>query len=402
MIELNSKYKPLFENNTRFFVITGGRGSAKSFGVGTFANLLSFEKGHTILFTRQTMTSAHLSIIPEFQEKIDLMGLNDYFSINKTEIENKTSNSKIVFRGIKTSSGDQTANLKSLQGVTTWILDEAEELTDETTFDKINLSIRQKGKQNRVILILNPTTKEHWIYKRFFEDRGIQSGFNGSFEDTTYIHTTYLDNIENLDTSFIKDVERLKETNEKKYKHVILGGWLDKAEGVIFTNWSIGEFKEVSKSVFGQDYGFSIDPTTLVKTSIDKNNKKIYIHECLYKPQLTTSEIIRENNIHANRSLIIGDSAEPRLIHEIKSKGVNIVEAIKGAGSITAGISLMQDYELIISPESTNIIKELNNYSWLEKKSNTPIDDFNHAIDAIRYAVYYQLANPQRGKYIIG
>lgn len=401
MITLNEKYKPIFENDTRFFIITGGRGSSKSFGVGTFANLLSFEPSHTILFTRQTMTSAHLSIIPEFQEKIDLMELNGFFEVNKTEIVNKKSNSKIIFRGIKTSSGDQTANLKSLQGVTTWILDEAEELKDETIFDKINLSIRQKGKQNRVILILNPATKEHWIYKRFFEDRGVETGFNGIVKDTTYIHTTYLDNYENLDASFIEEVERIKLTNEKKYKHVILGGWLDKAEGVVFSNWSIGEFKEVSKSVYGQDYGFSIDPTTLVQTSIDKTNKKIYIKECLYKPKLTTTEIINENKRYCGDNLIVGDNAEPRLIHEIKSKDLNIVEAVKGAGSISAGIALLQDYELIITPDSTNIIKELNNYCWLEKKSNTPIDDYNHALDAIRYAVYYQLANPNKGNYYV-
>ncbi len=401
MITLHNKYSPLFENSTRFFIITGGRGSSKSFGVGTFANLLSFETNHTILFTRQTMTSAHLSIIPEFQEKIDLMELNSFFEVNKTEIVNKKSNSKIIFRGIKTSSGDQTANLKSLQGVTTWILDEAEELKDETIFDKINLSIRQKGKQNRIILILNPATKEHWIYKRFFEDRGIETGFNGINNDTTYIHTTYLDNYDNLDVSFIEEVDRIKLTNEKKYKHVILGGWLDKAEGVVFTNWIIGEFKEVSKSVYGQDYGFSIDPTTLVQTSIDKTNKKIYVKECLYKPKLTTSDIINENKRYCGTSLIVGDNAEPRLIHEIKSKGLNIVEAVKGTGSISAGIALLQDYELVISAESTNIIKELNNYCWLEKKSNTPIDNYNHALDAIRYAVYYQLSNPNKGKYNI-
>ena len=347
------------------------------------------------------MTSAHLSIIPEFQEKIDLMELNSFFEVNKTEIVNKKSNSKIIFRGIKTSSGDQTANLKSLQGVTTWILDEAEELKDETIFDKINLSIRQKGKQNRIILILNPATKEHWIYKRFFEDRGIETGFNGINNDTTYIHTTYLDNYDNLDVSFIEEVDRIKLTNEKKYKHVILGGWLDKAEGVVFTNWIIGEFKEVSKSVYGQDYGFSIDPTTLVQTSIDKTNKKIYVKECLYKPKLTTSDIINENKRYCGTSLIVGDNAEPRLIHEIKSKGLNIVEAVKGTGSISAGIALLQDYELVISAESTNIIKELNNYCWLEKKSNTPIDNYNHALDAIRYAVYYQLSNPNKGKYNI-
>src|SRR6478752_4765290 len=185
MITLNKKYEVLFKNDTRYFIITGGRGSSKSFGVGTFTNLLSFEQGHKILFTRQTMTSAHLSIIPEFQEKIDLMELNPYFETKKSEILNTVSKSEIIFKGIKTSSGDQTANLKSLQGVTTWILDEAEELTNETIFDKINLSIRQKGKQNRIILILNPATKEHWIYKKFFEDAGVQPGFNGQKGNVT-------------------------------------------------------------------------------------------------------------------------------------------------------------------------------------------------------------------------
>ena len=320
MIKLNNKYKPLFNNDTRFFIITGGRGGSKSFGVGTFANLLSFESGHRILFTRQTMTSAHLSIIPEFQEKIDLMELNDYFTITKNEITNIQSGSEIIFRGIKTSSGDQTANLKSLQGVTTWILDEAEELTDETTFDKINLSIRQKGKQNRVILILNPSTKEHWIYKRFFEAEGVTEGFNGIKGNTTYIHTTYLDNIENLDSSFIDEIERIKTTNPKKYNHVILGGWLDKAEGVVFTNWEFGAFNPDNiQTSYGQDYGYSVDPTTLTEVAIDKKQKIIYVKECFYKTKLTTSEIFNLNKNYANRSLIIGDNAEGRLIDELKT-----------------------------------------------------------------------------------
>lgn len=400
MIKLNDKYKPLFENDTRFFIITGGRGSSKSFGVGTFANLLSFEKGHRILFTRQTMTSAHLSIIPEFQEKVDLMGLNDYFEINKSEIKNIQSNSEIIFRGIKTSSGDQTANLKSLQGVTTWILDEAEELTDETTFDKINLSIRQKGKQNRVILILNPATKEHWIYKRFFESVGVEAGYNGVKGNTTYIHTTYKDNIKNLDESFITEIERIKETNPKKYEHQVLGGWLEKAEGVVFTNWSIGKFDNSLQYSFGADYGFSIDPSTLVKVAIDKRSKKIYIDELLYKPKLTTSELAHIYLTHApNKELIIADSAEPRLIEEIERHGLNIRPTEKGAGSITAGVALMQDYELVITETSINVAKELNNYCYSDRASSLFIDNYNHAIDAIRYNVFYHLSNPSRGKF---
>jgi phage terminase large subunit len=400
LITLNSKYYPLFENDTRYFIITGGRGSSKSFGVGTFTNLLSFEQGHKILFTRQTMTSAHLSIIPEFQEKIDLMELNPLFEINKSEIKNLQSKSDIIFRGIKTSSGDQTANLKSLQGVTTWILDEAEELTDETTFDKINLSIRQKGKQNRVILILNPATKEHWIYKRFFEDRGVQEGFNGIKDDTTYIHTTYLDNIDNLDDSFINEVKRIQQTNPEKYKHQILGGWLNKAEGVVYSNWRIDEFKEVSKSIYGQDFGFSIDPTTLVQVSIDKEKKIVYAKELLYKAGLTTTEIYTYNNRFCGaNNLIIADSAEPRLISELKQRGLNIKGIDKP--KIIDRIALLQDYEIIIDKDSINLIKELNNYVWHDKKSETPIDDYNHLLDALGYAVWNYIGKPNKGKYYV-
>lgn len=399
MITLNNKYKPLFENDTRCFIITGGRGSSKSFGVGTFTNLLSFEVGHKILFTRQTMTSAHLSIIPEFQEKIDLMGLQQCFEVNKSEITNKVSKSEIIFRGIKTSSGDQTANLKSLQGVTTWILDEAEELTDETTFDKINLSIRQKGKQNRIILILNPATKEHWIYKRFFEDKGVQEGFNGIKDDVTYIHTTYLDNVANLDDSFINEVKRIELTNPDKYKHQILGGWLNKAEGVVFTNWKIDNFKDLGNSIYGQDFGFSIDPTTLVQVSIDKANRLIYAKELLYKPNLTTSEIYTENNRYCgNRNLIIADSAEPRLIAELRQRGLNIKGIDKP--KIIDRIALIQDYQIIVDPDSTNLIKELNNYVWHDKKSETPIDDYNHLLDALGYAVWNYIGRPNKGNYI--
>jgi len=377
LITLNNKYFSLVENETRYFIITGGRGSSKSFGVASYLCGLSFEPNHKILFTRQTMTSAHLSIIPEFQEKIDLMELNPYFEINKTEIKNITSKSEIIFKGIKTSSGDQTANLKSLQGVTTWILDEAEELTDESIFDKINLSIRQKGKQNRIILILNPSTKEHWIYKKFFEDRGVNDGFNGVKDDVTYIHTTYLDNVANLDASFIKEVERMQISNPNKYKHQILGGWLSKAEGVIFSNWTLDNFIDTGIGCFGQDFGFSIDPTTLIQISIDKAKKKIYAKEHIYKSGLTTTEIYNANSIYCtNKNLIVADSAEPRLIAELKQRGLNIKGVEKP--KIKDRIAIMQDYELIIDSSSINLIKELNNYVWHDKKSETPIDDYNH------------------------
>ena len=387
--------------DTRYFVVTGGRGSGKSYSVNSLLVALTYERWHTILFTRYTMASSHISIIPEFIEKLEELDKVEDFHITKDEITNLQTGSKIIFKGIKTSSGDQTANLKSLQGVTTWVLDEAEELVNEDIFDKIDLSIRAKGKDNRVILILNPTTKEHFIYKRFFEGRGVEGGSNTIKEDVTYIHTTYKDNKENLSDSFLKQIETTRERRPERYKHQILGGWLEKAEGVIFTNWKLGKFREVSPSVFGQDYGFSNDPTTLVQTSIDRDTKTIYLKQHIYKQGLTTSQIADMNRRFAKDSLIIGDGAEPRLISELNALGNNVTPAIKGADSIIYGISLLQDYDLIIDEDSVDLVKELNNYSWLEKKSQTPCDKFNHLIDAVRYSVSYQLSNPNRGKYSI-
>jgi phage terminase large subunit len=400
MIELNEKYQDLFKADSRYFILRGGRGSAKSFGATTFLSMLMLERGHKILFTRYTMTSAQHSIIPEFTEKISLLGLDEHFTITKDSIVCNLSGSEIIFKGIKTSSGNQTAALKSLQGITTWVLDEAEELTDEETFDKIDLSIRQKGMQNRVILILNPTTKAHWIYQKFFESRGIQDNFHGTENGVTYIFTSYLDNIQHLDESFIQSAEDMKARRPEKYKHIMLGGWLNKAEGVIFQDWSIGEMDRSLPVIFGQDYGFSIDPTTLVETRIDKSKKLIYLKEHIYTPKLTTSVIGDLNAKFSGGELIVGDSAEPRLIAELKSKGNNIVPAIKGAGSITAGIALMQDYDLIIDKDSHGLIKELNNYVW-SVKGSVPVDAYNHAIDAARYAVYYDLGKPNRGKYVV-
>ncbi len=200
-INIHKKYLPISTDDSRYFVVTGGRGSGKSFSINALLVILTYERGHTILFTRYTLTSARISIIPEFIEKLELMDCIADFHVTKDEIINKKSGSKIIFRGIKTSSGDQTASLKSLTGITTWVVDEAEELTDEQKFDTIDLSVRQQGKQNRVILILNPTTKEHFVYTRFFEDKGVQEGSNTSKDNTTYIHTTYLDNLDNLSES---------------------------------------------------------------------------------------------------------------------------------------------------------------------------------------------------------
>ena len=418
-LKLSEKYEPLFEilkgeyPQIDTVIITGGRYSQKSFAVGTWSCISSKDHFYNILYTRYTLTSAEDSIIPEFKEKINLLNADDIFYITKDRIF--TDNSKIVFKGIKTSAGNQTASLKSLKGFNVFILEEAEEMPSYDDWDKITKSIRDKDKQNVSILILNPTTKEHWIFKEFFESRGINAGSNTIHKNVLYIHSTYLDMDRDLIADNIwQDFEEKriaynewsqlsKEEKDKSplrknalyYYHVILGGWLDKAEGTVFTNWKTGEFEEVSVPIYGMDFGFSIDPTTLVKTCVDKSNKKIYVKECFYKPKLTTSEIYSLSKTHAGKSLIYGDSAEPRLIDELSTAGLNIKPTIKGAGSVTAGIAFMQDYELIIDPDSTNLIKELNNYVWSDKKSDTPIDAYNHGIDSVRYSLTDYISNKQ-------
>jgi len=357
-------------------------------------------EGIRILFTRYTMTSARLSIIPEFLEKISLLNYDSIFSVNKAEVVNLKNKSDILFRGIKTSAGNQTASLKSLTGVSTWVLDEAEELIDENIFDTIDLSIREKEIQNRIILVLNPVTKDNWIYERFFEGKGIEAGFNGVKDNVCYIHSTYLDNKENLSESFLERVGAMKHTNFKKYTQKLLGQWLDRAEGVVFDNWSVGEFNPDNlQTSCGMDFGFSIDPDSLTEVAIDKKHKKIYLKEHIYKNGLKSQELAQIVLDKVGNKLIIADSAEPRLIADLKHLGVNIKPVKKG--TIESGITRMQDYHLVVSPESTNIAKELNNYVYADKGSKLYVDSFNHAIDSARYNIIYHLDNPNAGKYFV-
>lgn len=399
-INLHPKYVPLFQNETRYFVITGGRGSGKSFSVNVFLLMLTYEKGHKILFTRFTLISANSSIIPEFIEKIELMDVHKDFRITKDEIINLTTGSSIIFKGIKTSSGNQTAALKSLTGVTTFVLDEAEELTDEFSFSKIDLSIRAKDKDNRVILILNPTTKEHWIYQRFFLMKNVKAGSNTVEGDTTYIHTTFEDNKENLSESYLAQLYDIKRRDIVKFEHEVLGGWKEKLEGTIIRNWKVGDFVHTETMCYGQDYGFSEDLTTLVKVSVDKERRIVYVKEMFGKTNMSTSDIIYKNKTICGMDLIICDNSEPRLIKEIKMGGCNIRPTIKKSGSVLSGIALMQDYKMVVDRDSHGIIREINNYVWHEKGLR-PVDKFNHYLDAIRYAMMYLLQGVNSGNYTI-
>lgn len=421
MIQTQEVYNPLYENKDKFIIIlSGGRGSAKSFNATTFIERLTFEQGHKILFSRYTMTSAHISIIPEFTDKIEREGTGQYFKVNKNEIDNLYSGSKIIFKGIKTSSGNQTANLKSIQGITTFVGDEMEERESEEDYEKLILSIREKGKQLRVILILNPTNADHFIYKKYIEKTHKIVQVDGvdvqisTHPDVLHLHTTYLDNLANLDDQFINLVNRIKQEsieqstingvlqqhlfNKSKYAQKIIGRWADVADGVIFENWQEGEFDHSLPYCYGQDYGFTIDPDTLVKVAVDHKKKIIYAEEKYYgQNQLSTDDLFTLNKslIDKPNDLIVGDSAEPRLIEDLRKKGLNIKPTQKKPGIVTASILKIQEYKIIVTAESSNLKKELRNYSWNDKKAGIPKDKDNHLLDAFRYA-FLELAEPVR------
>lgn len=390
-INLSPKYEPLFKRpkGVDTYIITGGRFSSKSYSVAISSVVLAAIKNHRILYGRYTNISSKDSTFPEVESKIKLLNYESFFDINQNRIDGKHNGSKIIFKGFKAGSLNQTANLKSLTDFSCLIIEEAEEIPDYDTYEKVALSIRGNGideeEPNIKILILNPTTKEHWIYSNFFIDKGVEAGFNGVKDNVCYIHTSYLDCLEFVPKDILRSFEQMKINKPSRYNHIVLGGWLDKAEGVVFENFKYGDIDDSLPFIYGMDFGYVTDPTTLTKVST--TDKHIYCEELLYKKGMSTTDIIDAlESLVSKRDLIVADNAEPRLISEIRVAGFNIQPCIKGKDSIKNGLARMTTKEIIISENSTNIYREFSNYVWNDKGSNKPIDDFNHSIDGIRYA----------------
>ena len=238
-LEVSEKFEPLFNlfDNEYYpdvdtVIITGGRYSLKSFTVSIFALTALYNYNWNVLYTRYTNLSIVDSVKPEVSDKIELLNLKDYVKDTKTHIE--FNDNRISFKGIKTGSKGQTANLKSLSGFNLFVNDEAEELPDYKTFKKIFYSIRQTDKRNLSILILNPTTKDHWIFQEFYEKKGLEGGENCIVDNVMYIHSSYLDADFNLmPKNILSDYLRMKSENPEEYENIVLGGWITEPEGVL-------------------------------------------------------------------------------------------------------------------------------------------------------------------------
>jgi len=236
---ISYKFQPLFElfdkanyPDVDTVIMTGGRYSLKSFSTSIFTLVGLVDHDWNTLYSRFTNASIVDSIKPEVSGKIELLGYDNLVVDTNTHIE--TAKARIAFKGIKTGSKGQTANLKSLSGFNVFVVDEAEEIPDYATFKKVFYSIRSETKRNLSILILNPTTASHWIFNEFFETRSIEAGSNCVHDNVMYIHTSYLDaDLDKMPQNIRRDYERLKEDNPTEYENIVLGGWITEPEGVL-------------------------------------------------------------------------------------------------------------------------------------------------------------------------
>lgn len=359
----------------RITLLQGGTRSGKTYSAIYYIICLCSEykdAGMEIDITRDTFTALKATVWHDFKTVLRELDLYDVANHNRTDHIYYLFGNTINYYG-----ADNPSKIHGRSRDILWV-NEAQQFPEET-IDQLFPRTR-----HRIICDYNPALAlEHWL------DRYIP--------DFPPLITTYKDN-PHLTQAQIEDIESRK--NQTYWWSVYGSGKRAQPEGAIFTNWKEGEFPQ-AQPVYGMDFGFSVDPTTLIATHIDKAQKKLYLKELVYQPKLTTSEIQALASEYAGRELIVADSAEPRLITELSGKGLNIVGAEKGQGSVTGGIAMMQDFEIIVDPGSTNLIKEMNNYQWLDKGRIKPMDDWNHCIDAARYAVMHQLANPHRGKYYV-
>ena len=225
-------------------IITGGRSSSKSFVSSLLAAYWARVFNYRVLFTRYTMKSSDDTTIPDFMEKVDMLGYHGYFRVRKDRITAKAGKAKIVFKGIKTSAGNQTASLKSLKDFNCFILDEAEEMPNYEDWQKIYLSMRATDVQNLCVISMNPSDKEFWVYKKFFEERGVEEGHNGHVGNILYIHTTYHDvNPKFIPRNVVTEYERMRVESPAEYDHIVMGKWLDNTEGAIFKRDEVTWFR---------------------------------------------------------------------------------------------------------------------------------------------------------------
>ena len=377
----------------RYKAVKGSRASKKS-STQALKAIIEIVENPTVnwLVVRKVERTLRDSCFAQLKWAIHRLQLDRYFkcSTSPLEITYVPTGQKILFRGLDdplkvTSITVEVGSLCRL-----WV-EEAYEITSEEAFDRLDESIRGQlpdGMYHQVVLTFNPWSDRHWLKKRFFDE---PSG------NVLAMTTNYMCN-EFLSESDLILFEEMKK-NPRRYRTAGLGEW-GIVEGLVFENWEEQAFdvNEVSKrpnvkSAFGMDFGYVNDPSTLFCGLVDTVAREIYVFDEMYEKGMSNEDILSKvSEMGYAKERIKADSAEPKSIAYLRKAGLSRIRAAKkGPDSIRAGISIIQDYKIIIHPRCVNFITEISNYTWEKDKFdnmiNRPIDDFNHLMDAMRYAM---------------
>ena len=377
-------YAPLFYSDKTYYLISGGRGSGKSTQAAAYFLIrLMGDEFFRGVVARYTQKSIKSSIYRDILDLAEQWAIKGFLKIDGDEITNRLNGNMIITHAMKLADGTMQAKGKGLAKVTHLLIDEATELPSEEEFIKLNDSFRTKDVERKIFILFNPTTKRHWIHKRWYIDGQPNPKW---FVDHEFIHTTYHINAQNLDPKKIQEWERMKDLDPEYYEHHIMGAWTEGIVGKIFSDWQVGTPPPGIDTTYGLDFGFASDPAALVK--VCKHNGKMWVQQLIYETGLTNEDIHQRmvrlgvpKNAH-----IIADSAEPKSIEELKRKGWKVDPAYKGMDSIRTGIDKIKQYEVFVHPDSKDILDEYAQYCW-KPGTDKPIDEHNHALDAIRYAL---------------
>lgn len=347
----------------------GSTGSSKTWSILQLLAFVARQAEEPLVISVVSYALPHLKMgaIRDFDRILLDMGYNPGDICNKSEYTYRLGRSTIEFFGIE-------GNLAKVHGPRRDILyiNEANKKITYDIFDQMHTRTRKC-----TIMDFNPTA-EFWVHTEVIPNF-----------PHAYIHSTWRDN------TYLSDIERQKILNKydkpgfENWVRVYGEGEIGILEGQVFTNWTVGEFDSTLPYGFGLDFGFFPDPDAMIKVAIDEKRKKLYLDERFYLNGLSTSQLRDAvgQGIDDPRDLIIADCADPRMIKELK--GFNI-RAVKKDGTVSEWLKTMQDYELVISENSYNTQKEVNNYIWSDTKAGIPIDAFNHLIDAARYYFMFQ------------
>ena len=394
-------YKDFWNFKGRYRVCKGSRASKKSKTAALFF-IYSMMKypGANLLVIRKVYRTLKDSCFSDLKWAINRLGVQDYWSVKESPLEMVyiPTGQKILFRGLDdplkvTSITVETGNL-----CWAW-LEEAYEINKEQDFNMLDESIRGKIEEplyKQITLTLNPWNERHWIKKRFFDVKD---------ENIMAKTTNYMCN-EWLDESDKKLFEDMKNNNPRRYQVAGLGEW-GIVDGLVYENWRELEFdwreilnkRQKAKAVFGLDFGYTNDPAAFFCGILDREQKEIYVFDEIYQKGMQNRAIY--NNIEKlgfRKEIIVADSAEPKSIEHLRSLGLMRIKASrKGKDSINAGVQFIQDFKIFIHPRCNNFLTEISNYSWdkdkFDKTINKPIDDFNHLMDAMRYALEDYMRN---------